>query len=356
MTDKRKDGPEAGPLATLKRQRGTAATSVAVVNTSVAQGPLIQAIQRSSDLQAPIIQLSGHTGEVYACRFDNTGDIIASGSLDRTILLWNTYGGNENFGVIKGHKGAVLDLAFSRDSRSLYSASSDATLGVWDADSGVRIRKHVGHEDIVNSIDRVRRGPELLLSGSDDGSIALWDPRTKHAVEYMETDFPVLAVAFGEGGNQLFSAGIDEDIKVWDLRQRNVVYTLPGHADAVTSLNVSEDMQFLVSRSMDNSVRTWDIRPFAPESRLINTYDGAPANDVEKNLLRASFSPDGSKIIAGSADRTVVIWDTLTRRVLYKLPGHTGSVNDARFSPREFNVILTGSTDRTLMLGELGKG
>ncbi|KAK9386577.1 WD40-repeat-containing domain protein [Lipomyces mesembrius] len=356
MSDKRKGVSDVGQLTPAKRQRGTAATSVAVVNTSVAQGPLIQAVQRSSNLQAPIIQLSGHTGEVYACRFDNTGEIIASGSQDRTILLWNTYGANENFGVIKGHKGAVLDLAFSRDSRGLYSASSDATLGVWDVDSGVRIRKHVGHEDIVNSIDRVRRGPELLLSGSDDGSIALWDPRTKHAVEYMETDFPVLAVAFGEGGNQVFSAGIDEDIKVWDLRQRGVVYTLPGHADAVTSLNVSEDMQYLVSHSMDNTVRNWDIRPFAPESRLIKMYGGAPASDVEKNLLRASFSPDGSQIIAGSADRTVVIWDTLTGKILYKLPGHTGSVNDARFSPLELNVILSGSTDRTLMLGELGKG
>lgn len=250
----------------------------------------------------------------------------------------------------------MLDLAFSRDSRQIYSASSDTTLGVWDVDSGVRIRKHEGHEDIVNCIDRVRRGPELLLSGSDDGSVAIWDPRMKEAVDYMATDFPVLSVAFGEAGNQIFSAGIDHEIKVWDLRQMDVVYALSGHVDAVTSLNVSDDMQFLVSHSMDQSVRTWDIRPFAPENRMINIYSGATSSDIEKNLLRASFSPDGSKIIAGSADRTVMIWDTQTKKILYKLPGHTGSVNDARFSPFEDNVIVSGSTDRTMMLGEIGKG
>ncbi|KAK7206144.1 WD repeat-containing protein [Myxozyma melibiosi] len=355
MSDKRKAGPGAGSVV-AKRPRSTNQQSVAIVNTSPSAGPILQTVQRTSNIQAPIIQLSGHTGEVYACRFDDSGEIIASGSQDRTILLWNTYGANENFGVIKGHKGAILDLAFSRDSRQVYSASSDATLGVWDVNSGVRIRKHVGHEDIVNCIDRVRRGPELLLSGSDDGSIGLWDPRMKESVDYMETDFPILSVAFGEAGNQVFSAGIDHEIKVWDLRQKDVVYALSGHADAVTSLNVSEDMQFLVSHSMDQSVRTWDIRAFAPESRQLNVYSGATSSEIEKNLLRASFSPDGSKIIAGSADRTVMIWDTQSKKILYKLPGHTGAVNDARFSPYESNVILSASTDKTLMLGEIGKG
>ncbi|KAK9460826.1 WD40-repeat-containing domain protein [Lipomyces oligophaga] len=350
MSDKRKTGPELEGSA-AKRPRAT--SSVAVVNTSVSSGPLIQQVQRSSNLQAPIIQLSGHQGEVYACRFDTSGEIIASGSQDKTILLWNTYGSNDNFGVIKGHKGAVLDLAFSRDSRSLFSASSDATLGVWDIDSGVRVRKHVGHEDIVNSVDRTRRGPELLLSGSDDGSIALWDPRVKESIEYMETDFPILSVAFGELGNQAFSAGIDHEIKVWDLRQKNVIYTLPGHTDAVTSLNVSDNMQFLVSRSMDNTVRTWDIRPFAPETRQLSIYEGAPSSDLEKNLIRASFSSDGSRIISGAADRTVVVWNVESKKILYKLPGHTGSVNDARLSPTEPNIILSSSTDRTLMLGEI---
>ncbi|KAK9477492.1 WD40-repeat-containing domain protein [Lipomyces japonicus] len=358
MSDKRKGGPTSSVVTTTALKRPRAATSVAVVNTSISSGPLIQSVERTSDLQAPIIQLSGHTGEIYASRFDDSGQIIASGSQDRTILLWNTYGANENFGIIKGHKGAILDLAFSRDSKYVYSASTDATLGVFDVESGTRIRKHTGHEDVVNTIDRVRRGNELLVSGSDDGTIGLWDPRVKLAIDYMQTDFPILAVAFGELGSQIFSAGIDHQIKVWDVRQRaSVAYTLSGHSDSVTSLAVSPDAQFLVSQSMDNTVKTWDVRPFAAEPRLQHSFEGARSNDVEKNLLRASFNHDGSKIIAGSADRTVVIWNTQQPdKILYKLPGHTGSVNDASFSPYEHNVILSGSSDRTLMLGELGTG
>jgi Prp8 binding protein len=54
-----------------------------------------------------------------------------------------------------------------------------------------------------------------------------------------------------------------------------------------------------------------------------------------QNLLRCSWSLDGTKISAGSADRFVYIWDTTSRRIIYKLPGHNGSVNDVVFHPKE---------------------
>jgi Prp8 binding protein len=81
-------------------------------------------------------------------------------------------------------------------------------------------------------------------------------------------------------------------------------------------------------------VRTWDIRPFAPTERQIKVYDGAYAG-LEKNFIRASWDPTGKKIISGSSDRTVVVWEVSSGKILYKLPGHKGCVNDARFSPAD---------------------
>ena len=54
-----------------------------------------------------------------------------------------------------------------------------------------------------------------------------------------------------------------------------------------------------------------------------------------QNLLRCSWSPDGSKVAGGSGDRFVYVWDTTSRRITYKLPGHAGSVNDVDFHPFE---------------------
>ena len=90
-------------------------------------------------------------------------------------MLWNTYGSCENYGVLKGHKGAVLDLQWSRDSRVVFSASADKMLASWDLETGVRIRRYMAHEEVVNCVDVSRRGVEMLASASDDGCIGVSD-------------------------------------------------------------------------------------------------------------------------------------------------------------------------------------
>ncbi|KAF1808210.1 WD repeat-containing protein [Eremomyces bilateralis CBS 781.70] len=342
----------------VKRQRSDAnlnsSNAIAVVNGTAQNGALIQSVPRTSGLQAPVMELSGHSGEVYACRFDPTGNYIASGSMDRNILLWRTYGDCENYGQLTGHKGAILDLHWSRDTRTLFSASADMSLASWDVETGQRIRRHVGHEDVINCMDLSKRGEEIAVTGSDDGSVAIWDPRQKEAVAYLETDYPITAVAMSEAGNEIYSGSIDNDIRVWDLRKQSVAYSLLGHTDTITSLQVSPDSQHLLSNSHDSTVRTWDIRPFAPANRQVKMYDGAPTG-MDKNLFRASWDKEGKRIVAGGGDRTVVVWDVGTGKLLYKLPGHKGAVNDVRFSPSESTIVLSGSSDQKLMLGELGK-
>ena len=155
-----------------------------------------------------------------------------------------------------------------------------------------------------------------------------------------------------EAGNEIYVADVSPDIKVYDVRKKGVLYTLNGHADLVTSLQVSPDSQYLLSNSHDSTVRTWDVRPFAPENRLVRTYDGAPTH-LEKNLYKAVWDSEGKKIAAGSGDRTAVVWEVRTGKLLHKLPGHKGAVNDVRFSPTDSSVLLSGSTDHNLMLGEL---
>ncbi|KAN0075072.1 WD40-repeat-containing domain protein [Elaphomyces granulatus] len=358
MSGEKRPAPDAfgsSSQLVVKRQKSDANLNSSTVTLRPGQnGALVQAAPRTSGLAAPIMELTGHLGEVFATRFDPTAQNIASGAMDRNIMLWRTYGQSGNYGVLTGHKGAVLDLQWSRDSRTILSASVDMTLASWDSETGQRIRRHVGHEEIVNCLDISRRGQELFVSGSDDGYIGTWDPRQKGALDFLETDYPITAVALAEAGNEIYSGSIDNDIKVWDIRKKAVVYTLSGHTDTISSLQVSPDSQLLLSNSHDSTVRTWDIRPFTPSNRHVKTYDGAPLG-LEKNLIRASWDPKGEMIAAGSGDRSVVVWDVKSGKLLYKLPGHKGAVNDVRFSPNEEPIIISGSSDRTIMLGELGK-
>ena len=271
---------------------------------------------------------------MFAARFDPTGQHIASGSMDRSILLWRTYGDCENYGQLTGHKSAVLSLHWSRDSSSVFSASADTTLASWDLETGQRTRKHEGHTEIVNDITASPRGEEIILSASDDGCIGIWDPRVKRAVDFIETDFPITAVAIAEAGTEIYTGGIDCDIKIWDIRKKEVAYRMTGHTDTVTSLSISPDSQQLLSYSHDGLARTWDVRPFAPMDRSLKSFTGAPVG-IERNLVRASWDAKGERIGVGSGDGSVCIWEKRNGNLVYKLPGHRGTVNDMQFTPAQ---------------------
>ena len=247
-------------------------------------------------------------------------------------MLWRTYGSCENYGILNGHKGAVLDLHWSRSSSNIFSASADTTLASWDLETGLRIRRHEGHEEIVNCLTASPRGEEILISGSDDGCVGVWDPRVKRAVDFIETDFPITSVAVAEAGNEIYTGGIDCDILAYDIRKKAVAYRMPGHTDTVTSLSISPDSQSLLSYSHDGLARTWDIRPFAPVDRSLKSFAGAPVG-VERNLVRACWDGKGERVGVGSGDGSVCVWEARTSKLVYKLPGHRGTVNDVRFAP-----------------------
>ncbi|KAA0196321.1 hypothetical protein HAZT_HAZT004947 [Hyalella azteca] len=144
----------------------------------------------------------------------------------------------------------------------------------------------------------------------------------------------VTSVTFNDTAEQVISGGIENDIKVWDLRKNATLYRMKGHNDSVTGLSLSPDGSYVLSNAMDNTLRIWDVRPFAPQERCVKIFQGHQHN-FEQSLLRCSWSCDGRRVGAGSSDRHVHVWDTTSRALLYKLPGHNGTVNEVAFHPRE---------------------
>lgn len=331
--------------AIVKKQRKDEG-SVVVSAKQPKEGP-----QRTSGLLAPIMLLTGHAGEVFTCKFSPSGSVIASGSHDKHILLWRTYGECENYMMLQGHKNAVLELHWTSDGERIVSASPDKSVRAWDAATGEQVKKMSEHDNFVNSCCPLKRGPPLLVSGSDDGTAKLWDLRSKRSVHTLGEQYQVLAVAFGEEGDQVYTGGIENSIKVWDLRKVEVSMTLKGHTDTVTGLSLSPDGTHLLSNAMDNTLRAWDMRPYAPANRCVKVFTGH-SHSFEKNPLKCAWSPDGTKVTCGSADHMVNIWDFATRRLLYKLPGHKGSVNEAVFHPTE-PIVASASSDKQIYLGEL---
>jgi Prp8 binding protein len=142
--------------------------------------------------------LTGHGDQVFSMRFNPEGDVIASGSHDKHIFLWRTYGECENYMMLKGHKNAVLEVHWTPDGEQVISCSPDKTVRCWDAETGGEVRKLQEHKDIVNSCCPARRGPPLVVSGGDDCEVKLWDLRTRKAVKTFSEQYQVGGWVRGE--------------------------------------------------------------------------------------------------------------------------------------------------------------
>ncbi|TKR72317.1 hypothetical protein L596_019786 [Steinernema carpocapsae] len=334
------------PLVPVQSHKRARLDNGAVVLAGENQPP-----PRTSNLFAPIMCLSGHEGELYASRFSSDGQCLASAGFDQKILLWNVFGECENFSTLKGHTGAVMDLHFNTDDSALVTCATDKTVRVWDMETGACQRKFKNHRDIVNSCYPARRGPQLIVSCSDDGQILVHDIRQRNAVLEFKAKFPTTAVTFNDTSDQIVSGGIDNEIIVWDIRRKEAFYLMSGHQDTITGLALSPDGSYVLSNSMDCTVKMWDLRPFCSTDRCLQTFVGHQHN-FEKNLLKCAWSPDGRRVSAGSADRYTYVWDVSTRRIVYKLPGHHGSVNAVDFHPTE-PILLSAGSDKRIYLGEL---
>lgn len=139
--------------------------------------------------------------------------------------------------------------------------------------------------------------------------------------------------------------------QVWDLRMEKVSFELRGHGDSVTGMALHPNGKSLLTNSMDNTLRVWDVRPYAPANRCTHILSGHQ-HTFEKHLLKCAWSGDGERVTAGSGDRMVCVWDVHDKKLVYKLPGHSGSVNEAVFHPSQ-PIVASASSDGTVYLGEI---
>ncbi|PWN24479.1 putative U5 snRNP-specific 40 kd protein [Jaminaea rosea] len=348
--------------------------SLITVSSSGKDKGLVRTVKRTSGLSDPILSLSGgHAGEILDVRFSPDGQIIAAAGADHTVSIWHTYAPNDHITSLLSHSKAVTCLAFLRAPSSsplLLSASADGTIILWSPLAPPptnKVRRFRQHRAVVNSIAPCPTDATIFASGSDDGTICVWNTDERKPLDVLNVGYPVTAVEWAQDGSSLFVGGIDNQIHLYDLHRKQVVYTLSSHTDTISSLRLSPTGSHLLSLSFDSTLKVWDVRPFAisngngarggeesQDERLTGTFTGAAVGGNDSLLVRADWSRDGKRVVSGSCDRTCVVWDMedMKGRVVYKLPGHRGTCTAAALHPRE-PIVVSSSADGTLLLGEI---
>ncbi len=339
-----------------------AVESTRAADTFEARNTLITELESHAGL---ISLVRGHRNWVESVAFSPDSKLLATGSGDNTIILWDVSdpASPVQLGApLNGHTAWVNSVAFSPDGKLLASGSDDKTIILWDVSdpaSPVQLGAPLsGHTDWVNSVVFSPDG-KLLASGSDDKTIILWD--VSDPASPVQSGVPldghtdrVNSVAFSHDGKLLASGSDDKTIILWDVSNPaspiQLGAPLSGHTDWVKSVAFGPQGWMLASSSCGKR----DVNTLCVQGEIMLWGISNPQRPVGLHLLTGhtgwvdsiAFSPDGNTLASGSDDETMILWDVLVPQAAEALgtplKGHNNGVLSVAFSP-DGKMVASGS-------------
>jgi hypothetical protein len=255
----------------------------------------------------------------------------------------------------------VYAVALSPDDTVVASGSKDATVRLWDAATGRMLRCLTGHQGEVTAF-AFRPDGRVVASGSHDGTARLWDVATgKEQGRFEQNVAAVESLAFTPDGRRLIIGRTRAAALLWDVATgkvvRKVAEPIPGSAQSALSpdgLMVAHAGPFGISL---HDRRTGKSRWFCPDpfgpaaSRAENGQPLPPEQPREASAV--AFSPTGRMLASADGNaQTVTLWEVATGRGRVQFLGHSGPVNTVAFATDGTRVV-SGSGDTTVLIWDV---
>lgn len=388
--------------------RGCAADTAGRVLVSVSWDTNIRVWNgRTGEPVCYLATKGGRNCPLNCVAFHPTSDqLIAVGSWDNTIKIWDTFN-KKRIKVLKGHRTSVQACTYAPTGRHIVSAALDGEVKIWSTKSGGAVGSIVGHCDPVNALAFTPNG-QYLMTGSSDRVVKVWsgtlgqqvaemggaDRGYAHCITYIKTDLTILAgyhdghvrlfhtqttaevyavklhekaiVGVGHQGQFKMSASADGGIKIWEKPSslpRHFV--LEGHKAGITCAvwtrhglaSAAEDFSlFLWPHELNHYSKLW-IQAAKSNLNAISIYPLVSLKGHTSTISALSFSNDGLRMASASHDKSVIIWDLLSRKEVRTVREcHNDWITACAFSDTSSDSLITGSNDFNLKLWNLNTG
>ncbi|MEG4211589.1 AAA-like domain-containing protein [Microcoleus sp. S13_B4] len=334
----------------------------------------------------PLQTLKGHASGIESLDLSPDGEIIATGSDDRTIKFWSKDG--KELRTFRGHSSAVWDINFSLDGTFIASLGVGNDVKLWQP-KNIFFLPLQGHDAALYAAAFADDG-KLVATASIDGTVKLWCVDGTLHKTLKEDTGELWDLAFSPDG-KLIAAGGEKTVKLWHKGGR-FLREIKAHNGIVYGITWSPDGKIIASASADGTVKLWQpdgtlLRTlkldgstfwsvaFSPDGKALAAVNSSGAIAIWKpdgTLLQAidahqalikkvSFSADGKMLASASMDSTAKLWkldlsstliDTSvphSSQLLRTLKGHTQALMGVSFSP-DGEIVATASLDNTVKL------
>lgn len=352
----------ANSLGFLQRAGGRYRFTHDMLRANFAAPPLGEIVLRKTSTEIANT-VAGHSDYVQAVAISPDGQMVISGSDDRTIKLWQMVLQNgiatlQTIRTLSAHLGYVRTLAISPDGQLLASGSNDKTIKLWhlggvgSIPQGTLLFSLNAHNNWIRSVAFSPDG-QLLATAGDDKVINIWYIPTGQLLNtYPGHSDYIRCLAFTPDGKYLASGSDDATINVWEINSNSGLkempyLTLEGHTGYVRCLAISSNGKFLVSGSDDQTITVWQLAkddPLREPGTAIHLLGGHLAP-----VWSLAISPDGKILASCSKDKTIKLWQLYTGELLKTIPLGQAGIFSIVFSG-DGKYLIGGSQDKTLKI------
>ncbi|PLB42315.1 WD40 repeat domain-containing protein [Aspergillus candidus] len=288
--------------------------------------------------------LKTHHGPVNTVTFSSiTGSYVLTGSSDRTIHLSRAIPDNSRAQTVtttpiqkyEAHGYSVLDVAVTADNAQFASVGGDRQVFLWDVEQGATVRRWGGHGARVEAVQFAGEGDSVVVSGSADTTINLWDTRSnahKPIQTLSDAGDTVSSLHTHMASYSIASGSYDGRARIYDVRTGHATVDVLGHP--VTSVRCSTDGNALLVSTLDSRIRVLD-RSDGKLLKAVGGRTGATKEEEEPEYrntemrMRTVFAQGDAVVLSGSEGTAkqqahVFAWDVVSGEVVACLPAGEG--------------------------------
>jgi eukaryotic-like serine/threonine-protein kinase len=271
-----------------------------------------------------------HPSEIRSIEFTNDGTRLLSLCNDGAVKVWWAQTGEEIV-TLPGQQKRVNSVAFSPDGKLFVAGGDDRTARLWSAETGKPVGVAIVHQVAVHLVAYSPDGKQVLTCGGK--TTQLWSADTCSPIfPPWEHTGGVRAIAFSPDGRLVVTGGDDRAARLWSVETGEPVSGPMTHQYAIYHASFSRSGKWLVTQSQE-AIKLWPMPPRNTNGPRFQK----PASDYE-----LAFSPDGKRLIGGSAEGTARIWSMENGAAVGAPLAHGARIWTAAFSPDGKRVITGG--------------
>jgi len=246
------------------------------------------------------VTLIGHTKKVNAVKFHPTKDVLMTGSADNTVKIWTKFA-NEGFKVghnITLHTQEIVGLSLHATNDYLVSASKDKTWAFHNIETGKSLLQVTEPDESPLTCVMLHPDGLILATGTEDQVIRVWDLKSqKNVATFRGHKAAITDLKFSENGYYLTTAAQDNLLKLWDLRGPKNISTLQMDSN-VMSLDFDYSGKYLMAGT-GHQIRLFTSKP---PDHLLTLYEHTA------DVTCVKWGKDAQFLVSTSMDRTLKFW------------------------------------------------